>query len=64
MTEDEVGAVVEQLITADTDGVIDPGQVQDAIGELAPEGSGEDDMNRVAARLAAVGWPLAHPSDA
>ncbi|WP_433716470.1 hypothetical protein ACQP2U_14495 [Nocardia sp. CA-084685] len=33
------------------------------MGELAPEEPGEDDMNRVAARLAAVGWPLAHPSD-
>ncbi|WP_063038167.1 DUF3349 domain-containing protein [Nocardia pseudovaccinii] len=64
LTEDEVGEVVEQLIAADTDGVIDRGQVQDAISKLAHEKPGEDDVNRVAARLAAVGWPLAHPSDA
>ncbi|WP_330254261.1 DUF3349 domain-containing protein [Nocardia sp. NBC_00565] len=64
LTEPEVNQIVEQLVVDNTDGTIERSQVEAAISKLAHEKPGEDDVNRVAARLAAVGWPLAHPSDA
>lgn len=64
LTEKEVEEVVAQLIAADSDGVINRDQVRAAIAKLAQEKPGEDDVNRVASRLAAAGWPLARPSDA
>lgn len=64
LTESEINEVVEELVSASTDGVIERGAIEDAIARLAHEKPGDDDINRVASRLAAAGWPLAHPSEA
>lgn len=64
LTEREVQEVIDQLITADTDGIVERSEIAAAITALAHEKPGEDDITRVAARLAAGGWPLAHPSEA
>ncbi|MEV6773572.1 DUF3349 domain-containing protein [Nocardia sp. NPDC051030] len=63
LTDQEVMEIFEELVAADTDGVVERGEIEAAIAALAHEKAGEDDVNRVAARLASGGWPLAHPSD-
>ncbi|MFI1916514.1 DUF3349 domain-containing protein [Nocardia sp. NPDC020380] len=62
LTDQEVEEIIEQLVTSDRE--IDRSQIEHAISQLALEKPGEDDVNRVAARLAAGGWPLADPFDA
>ncbi|MFE3187806.1 DUF3349 domain-containing protein [Nocardia sp. NPDC059240] len=62
LTDQEVDEVIEQLLASD--GVLDRAAIETAIQGLAHEKPGADDVNRVAARLAAGGWPLAHPSEA
>ncbi|MFB7716165.1 DUF3349 domain-containing protein [Nocardia sp. NPDC056100] len=64
LTETEIGLLVDQLTAEDTDGIIERAEIEEAIRRLAHETPGDDDINRVAARLAAAGWPLAHPSEA
>lgn len=59
LTEYEVGVLVDQLIAEDTDGKISRERIEEVIRDLAHERPGEDDVARVAARLAAGGWPLA-----
>ncbi|AYF75781.1 DUF3349 domain-containing protein [Nocardia yunnanensis] len=62
LTDREVDEVIEQLLAAG--GVLDRAAIETAISALAHEKPGVEDVNRVAARLAAGGWPLAHPSEA
>ncbi|WP_040808484.1 DUF3349 domain-containing protein [Nocardia concava] len=62
LTDREVDEVIQQLLASD--GVLDRAAIETAIRRLAHEKPGADDVNRVAARLAAGGWPLAHPSEA
>ncbi|WP_405495428.1 DUF3349 domain-containing protein [Nocardia sp. NBC_00511] len=62
LTDTEVDEVIEQLLASD--GVVDNAAIEHAIAALAHEKPGADDVNRVAARLAAGGWPLGHPSEA
>ncbi|BEK92761.1 DUF3349 domain-containing protein [Nocardia seriolae] len=63
LTDYEVHLVVEQLIrerVAPAD--IDRTDIEAAIARVAKEQPGEDDIARVASRLAAGGWPLATPT--
>ncbi|WP_019925744.1 DUF3349 domain-containing protein [Nocardia sp. BMG111209] len=60
LTEAEVEEVVAQLTAADPE-KIDEAAIGAAITELAHEQPGDDDVARVASKLAAGGWPLAHP---
>ncbi|MBF6137678.1 DUF3349 domain-containing protein [Nocardia otitidiscaviarum] len=63
LTDYEVRIVVEELVRERraTD-EIDQDEIADAIVRVAKEQPGEDDIARVASRLAAGGWPLATPT--
>lgn len=65
LTEFEVRKIADQLIAnaVAEDGVIERSEIEDAIAKVALEQPGDDDVARVASRLAAGGWPLAKPSD-
>ncbi|MFH5208125.1 DUF3349 domain-containing protein [Antrihabitans spumae] len=65
LTEFEVRKIADQLIAnaVAEDGVIERSEIEDAIAKVALEQPGDDDVARVASRLAAGGWPLANPSD-
>ncbi len=63
LTDHEVRSIADQLVAESGDGVIDREAIGAAITELAHEQPGDDDIARVAARLAAGGWPLAHPAE-
>lgn len=65
LTETEVRLIADRLASSDAaaDGTIDREEIEKAISELAKEQPGEDDVARVASRLAAGGWPLAVPAD-
>ncbi|MET8423498.1 DUF3349 domain-containing protein [Nocardia sp. NPDC004860] len=62
LTDREVDEVIEGLLASG--GVPDRAAIETAIAQLAHEKPGADDVNRVAARLAAGGWPLGDPSEA
>ncbi|WP_067687094.1 DUF3349 domain-containing protein [Nocardia jejuensis] len=62
LTEHEVGEIIEELVASNTDGWIDRQEIETAISKLALQKPGADDVNRVAARLAAGGWPLGDPA--
>lgn len=61
LTEQEVGEIVAELASDDTHGQIQRSDIEAAIARLAHEKPSEDDVARVASRLAAGGWPLADP---
>lgn len=65
LTETEVSEIVDELSAPDghalEDGKIDRAEIEEAIARLAHEHPGDDDVKRVASRLAAGGWPLAAP---
>ncbi|WP_306363040.1 DUF3349 domain-containing protein [Nocardia sp. CC227C] len=63
LTDYEVRIVVEELVRERraTD-EIDQEEIAAAIARVAKEQPGEDDIARVASRLAAGGWPLATPT--
>ncbi|MDT2009456.1 DUF3349 domain-containing protein [Rhodococcus opacus] len=65
LTDTEVGEIVDELSDpaghALEDGKIDRAEIEEAIARLAHEHPGDDDVKRVASRLAAGGWPLAAP---
>lgn len=67
LTEFEVRKIADRLAAdkdgAAPDGTIDRAEIEAAITNLAKEQPGEDDVARVASRLAAGGWPLADPSE-
>ncbi|MBA8961366.1 hypothetical protein JOJ86_000496 [Rhodococcus percolatus] len=62
LTETEVGEIVDELSApaghALEDGRIDRAEIEDAIAHLVHEHPDDDDITRVASRLAAGGWPL------
>lgn len=65
LTEAEVLAVVETLTAERKPGEpIDRDAICAAIQELSLQQAGDDDIDRVRARLAAAGWSLADTSDA
>jgi hypothetical protein len=62
LTEQEVAEIVRRL-TEDHPDTVDRAAIEAAIEELAHEQPGPEDVARVASRLAAGGWPLAHPAE-
>lgn len=63
LTDYEVRIVVEELVRERVaDDEIAHEEIADAISRVAKEQPGEDDIARVASRLAAGGWPLATPT--
>ncbi|MCM6774911.1 DUF3349 domain-containing protein [Nocardia sp. CDC159] len=63
LTDYEVQMIVGELVRErDGDAEIALDEIADAIARVAKEQPGEDDIARVASRLAAGGWPLATPT--
>lgn len=62
LTEDEVKEVVREITThgseALSDGVIHRDEIESFIEGVAHHPGNPDDVQRVAAKLAAAGWPL------
>ena len=63
LTEEQLSEVVAH-VTADgsphiADGVIDRAEIAESITEMTHHDPGPENIARVAARLAAAGWPLA-----
>ncbi len=62
LTDDQIREVVRN-ITADpsaiADGVIDHDEIEAFISEVTHHDAGPENIRRVAAKLAAAGWPLA-----
>jgi RNase P/RNase MRP subunit POP5 len=66
LTDTEVRSIADELIAdakASGDGEIDRTEIEAAIQKLALETPGDEDVARVASRLAAGGWPLADPAE-
>ena len=68
LTEDQVKEVVRNLTadgsTAVADGSIDEDEIASFISDVTHHDAGPDNVKRVAAKLAAAGWPLAGTGDA
>ena len=63
LTEDQIKEVVRH-ITADgssalADGTIDQDEIESFISDVTHHDAGPENVSRVAAKLAAAGWPLA-----
>ena len=54
-----VGNLTHQGSDATADGVIDGNEIAEKISELTHHDAGPENVRRVAATLAAAGWPLA-----
>lgn len=63
LTEDQLDAVVDHLTSTDPlasdDGVIDHDEIAAEIKAVTHHDAGPENIRRVAATLAAAGWPLA-----
>jgi hypothetical protein len=64
LTEDQIKEVVRHITAADgspetTDHPIDRDEIAEFISDMTHFDAGKENVIRVAARLAAVGWPLA-----
>jgi Protein of unknown function (DUF3349) len=63
LTDDEIKQVVRNLTASDSpamaDGVIDRDEIEAFIEDFAQHDAGPENVRRVAAKLAAAGWPLA-----
>jgi Protein of unknown function (DUF3349) len=68
LTEEQVTEVVKNLTadgsTAVADGSIDDDEIASFISDVTHHDAGPDNVKRVAAKLAAAGWPLAGTGDA
>lgn len=58
LTEDEITEVVD-AIDEDVEGPVDRDVIADFISDMTQYDAGPENIARVAARLAAAGWPLA-----
>jgi Protein of unknown function (DUF3349) len=58
LTDDEITEVVD-AIDEDVEGPIDRDVIADFISDMTQYDAGPENIARVAARLAAAGWPLA-----
>jgi hypothetical protein len=58
LTDDEITEVVD-AIDEDVDGPVDRDVIADFISDMTQYDAGPENIARVAARLAAAGWPLA-----
>jgi endonuclease III len=67
LTEDQVKEVVRNLTSdgsdATADGVIDEDEVEEFIKDVTHHDAGPENVQRIAAKLAAAGWPLAGMDD-
>jgi hypothetical protein len=67
LTEDEVKEVVREITDAESKGPpghkIDHDEIAAFIAEHTHHDAGPENVNRVAAKLAAAGWPLAGVGD-
>lgn len=61
LTDEEVEELARQL-RASRGAVVDDEQIRQSIRELALEDPSEEDVRRVAGRLAQGGWPLETPA--
>ena len=63
LTEEQLKEVIRNITAADSaalaDGAIDHDEIEAFISEVTHHDAGEENIRRVAARLAAAGWPLA-----
>ena len=63
LTEEQVKEVVRQITAADSaalaDGTITEDEIEAFIKDVTHHDAGPENIHRVAAKLAAVGWPLA-----
>lgn len=63
LTEDQIKEVVRNLTSGDrralSDGEITTDEIEAFIKDVAHHDAGPENVRRVAARLAAAGWPLA-----
>ncbi|MGB3485818.1 MAG: DUF3349 domain-containing protein [Mycobacterium sp.] len=63
LTEDQVKEVVRDLTAEDSaalaDGVINDDEIEAFIADVTHHDAGPENVARVAAKLAAAGWPLA-----
>jgi len=59
LSDDQVKEVVRSITAARPDGAIEPDDIAAFIAEATDRESSNDDVRRVACRLAAGGWPLA-----
>ena len=62
LTEDQIKEVVRNITaegSADTADAIDKDELEGFISDVTHHDAGPENVNRVAARLAAAGWPLA-----
>jgi hypothetical protein len=68
LTEEQLKEVVKNLTadgsTAVADGSIDDDEIASFISDVTHHDAGPDNVKRVAAKLAAAGWPLAGIGDA
>ena len=68
LTEDQLKEVVRNLTDADaaalTDGEITRDEIAEFIKDVTQHDAGPENIQRVAAKLAAAGWPLAGINDA
>ena len=62
LTEDQIKEVVRQITATDSgavaDGEISKDEIESFISEVTHHDAGTENVNRVAAKLAAAGWPL------
>ena len=67
LTEDQIKEVVRNITadgsTATADGSIDDDEIAAFIKDVTHHDAGPENVGRVAARLAAAGWPLAGVAD-
>jgi Protein of unknown function (DUF3349) len=68
LTEDQIKEVVRNLTADDSpalaDGEIDEDEIEAFIGHVTHHDAGPENVKRVAAKLAAAGWPLADVDEA
>ena len=62
LSDDEITEVVD-AIDEDVDGPVDRDVIADFISDMTQYDAGPENIARVAARLAAAGWPLAGIGD-
>ena len=58
LTQDQIKEVVQNL-AAEGDGTVDGNDIAQKISEVTHHDAGPENVRRVAATLAAAGWPLA-----
>lgn len=67
LTEEQVKEVVRHITATDSaalaDGAIDRDEIEAFISEVTHHDAGPENIRRVAAKLAAAGWPLAGLDD-